>query len=118
MPAPWRVKFRAEAQKDLGALDNSQQAEVLKALKKVSLNPLPQSEGGYGKPLRGGLAGLMKIKLKAAGLPVDPDRDHHGDHCHCNTGWRCGLRCRRETAEMMNMKNPAPGDVPGPDFAV
>ena len=37
MPAPWRVKFRAEAQKDLGALDNSQQAEVLKALKQVSL---------------------------------------------------------------------------------
>ena len=70
MPAPWRVKFRAEAQKDLGALDNSQQAEVLKALKKVSLNPLPQSEGGYGKPLRGGLAGLMKIKLKAAGLRI------------------------------------------------
>ena len=70
MPAPWRVKFRAEAQKDLGALDNSQQAEVLKAIKKVSLNPLPQSEGGYGKPLRGGLAGLMKIKLKAAGLRI------------------------------------------------
>ncbi|MCI9562596.1 MAG: type II toxin-antitoxin system RelE/ParE family toxin [Oscillospiraceae bacterium] len=70
MPAPWCVKFRAEAQKDLGALDNSQQAEVLKALKKVSLNPLPQSEGGYGKPLRGGLAGLMKIKLKAAGLRI------------------------------------------------
>ena len=76
MPAPWRVKFRAEAQKDLGALDNSQQAEVLKALKKVSLNPLPQSEGGYGKPLRGGLAGLMKIKLKAAAVGYTRCRFH------------------------------------------
>lgn len=70
MPTPWRVKFRAEAQRDLGALDNSQREEVLKAIRKVSFNPLPQSEGGYGKPLRGGLAGLMKIKLKAAGLRI------------------------------------------------
>lgn len=70
MPAQWRVKFRAEARKDLGELDNSQREEALKAIRKVSFNPLPQSEGGYGKPLRGGLAGLMKIKLRAAGLRI------------------------------------------------
>lgn len=70
MPTSWRVKFRAEARKDLGELDNSQREEALKAIRKVSFNPLPQSEGGYGKPLRGGLAGLMKIKLKAAGLRI------------------------------------------------
>ena len=47
---------------------------VRKAIDRVALNPLPQSEGGYGKPLgnRGGrnLAGLLKIKLRGSGLRV------------------------------------------------
>ena len=38
------------------------------------LNPLPNTEGGYGKPLRNQnsseLAGLLKIKIKNAGIRI------------------------------------------------
>lgn len=47
---------------------------VVKAIDKVSANPLPQAEGGYGKPLgnhnKANLTGYMKIKLKDLGLRV------------------------------------------------
>lgn len=70
----WIVVYLKEAQKDLDDLDRSQQLLVLKAIRKVSLHPLPQSEGGYGKPLgrRGSsnLTGFYKIKLLALGLRV------------------------------------------------
>ena len=70
----WRVEYIQEALDDFRSLDHSQQIPVLKAIKKVSENPLPQSEGGYGKPLgaRGGvsLSGLLKIKLRGLGLRV------------------------------------------------
>ena len=36
----------------------------------MSKNPLPQNEGGYGKPLHGALVNLLKIKLRDAGLRV------------------------------------------------
>ncbi len=36
---------------DLGKLDRSQQIHVLKAVKNVAQNPLPNYEGGYGEPL-------------------------------------------------------------------
>lgn len=70
----WIVEFDPEAQKEFNALDGSPKAQVAKSIKKVSQNPLPQSEGGYGKPLgnKGGndLSGLLKIKLKRLGLRV------------------------------------------------
>ena len=66
----WAVKYLPEAKKDLVRLDRSQQQLVLKAIGKVSQNPLPIYEGGYGKPLSGALAGCLKIKLRAAGLRV------------------------------------------------
>lgn len=70
----WNVEYFHSAQKDLEKLDHSQQLLILKAIEKVRLNPLPISEGGYGKPLenRNGtkLAGLLKIKLKNAGLRI------------------------------------------------
>lgn len=70
----WRVEYLKEALEDLKQLDRSQRLQVLKAIKKVSSNPLPQNEGGYGKPLRNinsvRLAGLLKIKLKNSGLRV------------------------------------------------
>ena len=70
----WEIEYTKEAVKDLQSLDNSQQLQVLKAIKKVSANPLPNSEGGYGKPLgnqiSGKLAGYMKIKLLTLGLRV------------------------------------------------
>lgn len=70
----WVVKYLPEAEKDLKALARNRQLIVLKAIKKVKENPLPQSEGGYGKPLgnmRGtNLAGLLKIKLRGEGIRV------------------------------------------------
>jgi mRNA interferase RelE/StbE len=63
-----------EAVEDLKRLDHSQRLQVLKAINKVSSNPLPQNEGGYGKPLGNRnstrLAGYLKIKLKRLGLRV------------------------------------------------
>ncbi len=71
---PWDIKYLPEAVKDLQALDGSQKVLVQKAIKKVSQDPRPQSEGGYGKPLgsrsSGNLTGLLKIKLRSAGLRV------------------------------------------------
>jgi mRNA interferase RelE/StbE len=70
----WRVEYTHEAQKDLDGLDNSQRVLVLKAIRKVSENPLPTSEGGYGKPLgnrkASRLAGYFKIKLMRIGIRV------------------------------------------------
>ena len=70
----WKVVYLPEAEKDLKDLDGSQRLLVLKAIKKVSINPLPMDEGGYGKPLgnhtTSKLAGLLKVKLKAAGIRI------------------------------------------------
>lgn len=70
----WKIEYLREAVEDLKKLDNSQQIQVVKAIEKVSVNPLPQVEGGYGKPLgnrsTSKLAGYLKIKLKKLGLRV------------------------------------------------
>lgn len=70
----WRIEYIRAAEKDLLALDHAQQLQVLKAIEKVSANPLPASEGGLGKPLgsRSGnnLTGYLKIKLLKLGLRV------------------------------------------------
>ena len=70
----WEVRFLPEAEKDFSELDDSQKLLVRKAIKKVSQNPLPQAEGGFGKPLgnRGNtnLTGFLKVKLRAAGLRI------------------------------------------------
>ena len=59
----WECLFLPEAEEDLRKLDGSQRILVAKALKKVLQNPLPASEGGYGKPLgnhnKTALAGLF-----------------------------------------------------------
>ena len=44
----WQVQYHPDALKDLKKLDGSQQVLVKKAIRKVSGNPLPASEGGYG----------------------------------------------------------------------
>jgi mRNA interferase RelE/StbE len=71
---PWTIEFTTEAEKDRNSLDYTQRLHVDKAIYKVSQNPLPQSEGGYGKPLghkQGkNLTGLLKIKLKKLGIRV------------------------------------------------
>lgn len=70
----WIIEYTDEANKDLLGLDNSQRRQVLQAIQRVSINPLPTSEGGYGKPLGNHissfLAGYLKIKLKKSGLRV------------------------------------------------
>mgnify|MGYP001501703656 FL=1 len=70
----WKVSYFDDALENLKKLDNSQRKQVLKAIDKVKTNPLPQNEGGYGKPLgnkRGiNLTNLYKIKLKKSGIRV------------------------------------------------
>lgn len=70
----WNVVYLPEAVKDMKKLAGNQQILVAKAIKKASQNPLPENEGGYGKPLGNHndtkLAGLMKIKLKSSGLRI------------------------------------------------
>lgn len=70
----WQVEYLKEAVKDLKSLDHSQTLQVLKAIDKVSQNPLPNYEGGYGKPLGNksntNLTGYLKIKLLKLGIRV------------------------------------------------
>lgn len=70
----WELSFLPEAREDLRALDGSQRMRVVKAIAKVQSNPLPSSEGGYGKPLGNKrlsqLSGLMKVKLKSDGIRI------------------------------------------------
>lgn len=70
----WEVVYIKEAQKDMRKLDPQSRKYVLKAIDKVSANPLPSAEGGYGKPLgnhrTAKLSGYMKIKLRDIGLRV------------------------------------------------
>ena len=68
------LSFLPEAQDDLRSLDGSQRIRVVKAIAKMQENPLPASEGGYGKPLGNNrlsqLSGLMKVKLKSDGIRI------------------------------------------------
>lgn len=62
----WGIEFLEEAEKDMKKLDNSVRIQVMKGIKKVSSNPLPAEEGGYGK----NLTNLMKIKFRDLGVRV------------------------------------------------
>lgn len=70
----WTVEYLKEALEDIKRLDHSQRLQVVKSINKVAVNPLPQVEGGYGKPLSNksgtNLAGYCKIKLLKLGLRV------------------------------------------------
>ncbi len=70
----WKIEFLEEAKKDLLRLNHSTQIQVLKGISKVAQNPLPVSEGGYGKPLgnkgKTKLTNLLKIKFKDLGIRV------------------------------------------------
>jgi mRNA interferase RelE/StbE len=70
----WDIDYYDKAIEDLEGLTKAVNARVVKAINKVAKNPLPQSEGGYGKPLgnrqSSKLAGCMKIKLKSVGIRV------------------------------------------------
>lgn len=70
----WEVVYLPEAKKDIKELDGSQKIIVRKAIDKVKKNPLPVSEGGYGKPLGNkagkNLTGCLKIKLLKEGIRI------------------------------------------------
>ena len=70
----WQIEFLDEALDNLLKLDNSMKIQVLKGIRKVSQNPLPTTQGGYGKPLgsksSSNLTGLLKIKFRDLGLRV------------------------------------------------
>ena len=70
----WSIVFLTEAEADLKNLDGSTRALVLKGIYKVSKNPLPNYQGGYGKPLGNksetNLTGLLKIKFRDSGIRV------------------------------------------------
>ncbi|PST49542.1 addiction module toxin RelE [Bifidobacterium callitrichos] len=68
----WRIEFTKAAAKDVGRLREPAKSHVYAMLNKVAENPLPFTEGGYGKPLGhkrdGNLTGYLKVKLKGDGL--------------------------------------------------
>lgn len=70
----WKIEFLDEAFNDLKRLDHSSQLQVIKGIRKVSQNPLPTYQGGYGKPLGNkngyNLTNLLKIKFKDLGIRV------------------------------------------------
>ena len=70
----WDIVYLKEAKSDLEKLDNSIRIQVLKGIQKVSNNPLPVNDGGYGKPLGSksstNLTNLFKIKFKNIGIRV------------------------------------------------
>ena len=70
----WQIEFLDEAFNDLKRLDHSVQLQVIKGIQKVSKNPLPTYQGGYGKPLGNkngyNLTNLLKIKFKDPGIRV------------------------------------------------
>ncbi len=66
----WNIEFLKEAEKDLNDLDGSVKKQVLKGIQKVSQNPLPDFQGGYGNLGGTNLSGLMKIKFRKIGIRV------------------------------------------------
>ena len=70
----WSIEFLEEAEKDMKKLDHSAQIQVLKGISKVSQNPLPAEEGGYGNPLGNksgtNLTNFLKIKFIDLGIRV------------------------------------------------
>jgi len=69
-----KINYLPEALEDLRKLDGSQRILIRKAIQKVSGNPLPETEGGYGKLLGNksntNLSGFLKIKLRGADLRI------------------------------------------------
>lgn len=70
----WTIKYHPIAKEELAKLDGSVRKIVLKGILKVSANPRPQNEGGYGKPLgnknSNNLTGFLKIKFRDIGIRV------------------------------------------------
>ncbi len=70
----WEVIYLPEVENDYNKLSRRQTLITDKAIKRVKGNPLPENEGGYGKPLghnRGrNFTGYMKIGLMGEGIRI------------------------------------------------
>ncbi len=70
----WELVYLPEVEDDYNQFPRPQQLITDKAIKRVKGNPLPNSEGGYSKPLghkRGrNLTGYLKIKLLGEGIRI------------------------------------------------
>ena len=70
----WSIQYTKRAKLDLKMLDGSVRTQVTTAIRKVSQNPLPRQEGGYGFALGNksgfNLSGYYRIKLKRIGIRV------------------------------------------------
>ena len=66
--------YLSDSAKDLKNFAGNLRLMAVKAIGKVLQNPLPVTEGGYGKPLGNkqgnDLSGFLKIKLRDAGIRV------------------------------------------------
>lgn len=70
----WAIEYLPEAEEDLASLDGGVRLRVAKAIQKLAQNPLPDFEGGYGKPLGNkrsfNLTNLLKCKLRKDGVRI------------------------------------------------
>jgi len=70
----YNISYTPEAEEDYEGFNNFQKNQIDKAVSKVSINPLPQNEGGLGKPLGNkqgrNLTGLCKIVLMKLGIRI------------------------------------------------
>ena len=70
----YKAKLSDDAKKDIKEFNPAQQRQITSAIQKVSINPLPQNEGGLGKPLGNkqgkNLTGLCKIVLMKLGVRI------------------------------------------------
>lgn len=70
----WAIEFTRDTARDVERLREPAKSHVRAMLVKVAENPLPFTEGGYGKPLGrkrdGNLTGYLKVKLRGDGLQV------------------------------------------------
>ncbi|MGI6107879.1 MAG: type II toxin-antitoxin system RelE family toxin [Lachnospiraceae bacterium] len=68
----WKIIYSDEALQDLLNLGGQQQRLIARAIKKVSGNPLPKTEGGCGIPLGNknphGLTRCLEVRSGKAGL--------------------------------------------------
>lgn len=80
---PFTIVWTNESLEDFSKLAPPIASQVKKGINRVAENPLPQSLGGYGKPLGNkaglNLTGLFKIKFLKLGIRVVYAlREHEG----------------------------------------
>ncbi len=74
----WQIEFLEDAKNDLKKLDHSSQIQILKGIRKVSQNPLPTFQGGYGRPLISSIGILPPSHFVAVnGVTVDRKMKGH-----------------------------------------